>query len=512
MGVPRLDRFFRLKYKKHIYYFNPTKNYNHQHVDILCLDSNPLIHKACQIVFNYGQYQRMLNPFTKWTYERKVNRVYELFFIWVKELIDMVSLDKVLYIAIDGVAPLAKQIQQRQRRFVKKCDEGFDSNCISAGTFFMHGLMQYINAQIRECKKNVWKNLEVVFSSHTCFGEGEHKIMDYIKTRPLTDKVCMFGPDGDLLMLGLVCEHQFFLLKENLYADEQYYIIDMTAIKKELVQTISVDDFVFLGFFLGNDFLPKIQMFHLLEDGLKSFLHTIRLLKLKIIENKELNKNNFKTFIEVMQRKENDYIASQKKIIYPNIKFVNNLLNSCFVQHKKNDSVVDIFNFSKYRKLYYYEKMNITTSPQIKNVVFNFLDGMWWIYKYYTQGCPSVDWVYKYHYPPFLIDVLQYFDEWEMPVFKKTTPHLPFEQLLGVLPPHSFNLLPPIYKLLLEDEDIKEFYKCDDLVIDYEGKTQDYQGIVLTPLLDFKLIRKKYQSIKLNNVYERNIPSQDNYF
>lgn len=103
--------------------------------------------------------------------------------------------------AIDGVAPRAKLNQQRARRFRAAQDriesmekarrEGtqfdekgmFDSNCITPGTEFMEKVGKYLKYFIRKKMKEdpLWRNLKIVFSGHDVPGEGEHKIMQFIR-------------------------------------------------------------------------------------------------------------------------------------------------------------------------------------------------------------------------------------------------------------------------------------------------------------------------------------------
>lgn len=104
---------------------------------------------------------------------------------------------KLIYLALDGVAPRAKMNQQRIRRFKTSRDKAdaiaelieqghkvpkdpFDSNCITPGTQFMTRL----NTELTEyIKKKVaydirWTSVTVIFSGSDVPGEGEHKIFD----------------------------------------------------------------------------------------------------------------------------------------------------------------------------------------------------------------------------------------------------------------------------------------------------------------------------------------------
>lgn len=186
-------------------------------------------------------------------------------------LYKLVKPRKCLYLAVDGVAPRAKMNQQRSRRFRSakeaeitsaeifaregKLPDGkpFDSNCITPGTDFMLKLSLALQKWV-EFKMETdpfWKALgaDVVVSGPDVPGEGEHKVMDFIREQKelyyqneeavaaantengksqhetATPAIhwapgqthVLYGLDADLIMLGLVThEPRFLLLREKM--------------------------------------------------------------------------------------------------------------------------------------------------------------------------------------------------------------------------------------------------------------------------------------------------------
>ncbi|KAK6115243.1 hypothetical protein DH2020_007512 [Rehmannia glutinosa] len=191
------------------------------------------------------------------------------FYRWLAEKYPMVVVDVIeeepvdiegVKIPVDtnGVAPRAKMNQQRSRRFraakdaadaaaeeerlraefeqegrklpPKKESQLFDSNVITPGTPFMAVLsiaLQYY-VHLRLNNDPGWKNVKVVLSDANVPGEGEHKIMSYIRLQrnlpgydPNT-RHCLYGLDADLIMLALAThEVHFSILREYFlaYAD-----------------------------------------------------------------------------------------------------------------------------------------------------------------------------------------------------------------------------------------------------------------------------------------------------
>jgi 5'-3' exoribonuclease 1 len=123
--------------------------------------------------------------------------MFKKIFGYVDRLYKIVKPRKVLYLAVDGVAPRAKMNQQRSRRFRSSKEaeklaatilardgslpeqDAFDSNCITPGTDFMLKLGLAMRKWIEYKQKTdpVWKNgCDVVVSGPDVPGEGEHKV------------------------------------------------------------------------------------------------------------------------------------------------------------------------------------------------------------------------------------------------------------------------------------------------------------------------------------------------
>jgi len=81
-------------------------------------------------------------------------------------------------------------------------------------------LRYFINKKITDDSN--WQHVQVVLSGHEVPGEGEHKIMEYIRlSRAQQDynpnvRHCLYGLDADLIMLGLLShDPHFCLLREE---------------------------------------------------------------------------------------------------------------------------------------------------------------------------------------------------------------------------------------------------------------------------------------------------------
>eukprot|EP00965_Chrysotila_dentata_P229306 6197113-Pleurochrysis_carterae.AAC.1 len=134
---------------------------------------------------------------------------------------------------------------------------------------------------------------------------------------------------------------------------------------------------------------------------------------------------------------------------------------------------------------YYDAKFPGVHGEEKRAIAAAYAEGMQWVMKYYYDGCPSWQWFYPYHYAPFAADIATTFDPDKPPVFELGKPFLPFQQLMGVLPPRSSHALPKCLAQLMTDpsSEIADFYPLE-FGLDLNGKKFAWQAVVLLPFID----------------------------
>lgn len=252
-------------------------------VDCLYLDLNGVLHNATHANSVGG----------KLNFQQSFDEVWLAIIEYINRLVEVARPQKLLFIAVDGVAPRAKMNQQRVRRFraaktrkdyAASLEDAiqshrksfqppkqtpadqlqFDSNCITPGTEFMTQMLEQLLFFVKHLlnTSDLWKYLEVIVSGPDVPGEGEHKIMSYIRsmrTQPGYNpnlSHCIQGLDADLIMLSLLShEPKFVLLREEVVfgKESKWTAIEKTVSKKRA----HARSFPFLP---SPSFLPSLQM------------------------------------------------------------------------------------------------------------------------------------------------------------------------------------------------------------------------------------------------------------
>lgn len=255
--------------------------------DVLLLDYNSFIY-TYRDYFKTTTYEK----FSKLTKPKREEKIIEFV---IKNTLDFVNNvvkpQKLLYIAIDGPTPRGKINESRFRRYkaakkelyleelrkeykIDDMSSLFNSASISPGTSFMtklsEGLWKAINA-----KKFMGGKITVIFSDSSVPGEGEHKILPYLRNlRNSKEHIVLFSPDADMVVLGLQLKLDLYLIKQTdkekdeelkFYPNEKYFMFSFSKYKVALKKELKIDnddelfnDVIFLTFFLGNDFIKPI--------------------------------------------------------------------------------------------------------------------------------------------------------------------------------------------------------------------------------------------------------------
>lgn len=666
MGVPKFYRWISERYPQ----INQIISDNTliPEIDNLYLDMNGILH-ACSHPNDDDPSAKAL------TFKEMIQNIFSYIDRIVSEI---VKPKKVLLMVIDGVAPRAKLNQQRSRRFRaaqdrvenmeklrakgERVDEesAFDSNCITPGTDFMDQVSKHLKWFIRKKIKEdlLWRNLEIVFSGHDVPGEGEHKIMQYLREKRAMPNYqpnirhCMYGQDADLIMLGLATHEPHFALVREVVnfnsfkkgasarqtvmrntKEAQFQLLHLSILREyiesdfglgiEETETFKidkerlVDDFIFLTFFVGNDFLPHLPTLDISENAFDVVFNAYKFVVSKthsyFVQNGEIaDFDQIETFCQIIGKQEQEILSTResedKRTLAKRSKYrdfkpqhtqneldemeeslqthyesavvesslakltvvqasaqvkVRNNIYSHLVENYFNedggddedfdydpdaeteaevgtggvgdyednqlnvgeendsDNVEGFVTVSKnkdkgksapptttapakkfagkdYRGRYYFDKFKQLPSDSsdatlnddfLKELIAHYLEGLIWCVAYYMKGCISWTWYYPYHYGPMLQDMKNLKQVAQTIDFKLGTPFLPFQQLLGCLPPASKKLLPAAYQWIMTSADSPcfQFYP-KDFAIDMTHKKNPWEAVVLLPFIDEKVL------------------------
>ena len=101
------------------------------------------------------------------------------------------------------------------------------------------------------------------------------------------------------------------------------------------------------------------------------------------------------------------------------------------------------------------------SSDVLRGQAEGYVRAIQWILHYYYSGVCSWSWYYPHHYAPYVSDIRN-FSSLKLD-FELGHPFLPYEQLLGVLPAASRELLPAAYQKLMvsANSPIIDYYPVD---------------------------------------------------
>jgi 5'-3' exonuclease len=455
-----------------------------------------------------------------------------------------------VFLTFDGVAPVAKMNQQRERRYrtwftsemekqfelttvapattattattaakpvsIVESEESWSTACITPGTAFMNKLharmSEYVANKKREssCSASISYPLYMLSSSKEP-GEGEHKIFEFIRANPDThrDQVTLvYGLDADLIMLALNHLHisnDIYLYRETpefiqsvdsqLKPNEQYYVDIpymsdciaryMTASAKTNLPAVNINtspicpivkkhlvyDYIFMFFFMGNDFMPHFPSMNIRTTGPDTVMNAYNATFQNTItaDTDSGSKNrsfihhstgadplrihwtNVREFVQCLAEMEHSRLVAEHTLRdkrgrmfssgYPCERVTavvagdNNHNNKHLHTTGAYDSVselllakcknaTDMLHIpTKERGIEHYiapQKQGWgqryyaalfgeqITDRRCQAYCTNYLEGLEWTFQYYTRGCIDWRWRYKYAYAPLLEDLVRF--------------------------------------------------------------------------------------------------------
>jgi len=464
MGIPSYYRFLIEKHSSLL-----KKQYESKGKKILCYDLNCIIYnclgKAKYDGTNLEEYERIIIEETCKYIE----------FIWKNS-----GHCEEVFLAVDGVVPMAKMKQQRLRRFksiilaqyevqqqVRTVDQvRWDSNAITPGTLFMKKL----HSSLKDlCKSHTGWSL----SGYDKPGEGEHKIMSYIRKLKSNDNtIIVYGLDADLILLSMLQsdENTLFLMREEMefnrivkdkFDDPQFLFFDIHAFKMKVIPDYTrqkLIDYIMMMSFLGNDFIPHNIAFTIKENGHTFLYDTLKSYKGHLVDIKNnILWNNVRDFLKLCSVKEESNIStfckkkSETKFYRVNKEYASeNEVKMATVQILPCQWFVE-------KELYedkmlkpdwkdkYYSKFLIEDKDTI---IKEYLKGVQWVLDYYLGNPIEYDWYYPWMNTPLWEDVVSYLEKYEPEIqYRIEKPLEPEQQLAIVLPPESYHLITnPKYK------------------------------------------------------------------
>ncbi|PZC76814.1 hypothetical protein B5X24_HaOG204131 [Helicoverpa armigera] len=497
MGVPAFFRWLSRKYPsvivecveqkptdvdgQLIYIDSSLPNPNGVEFDNLYLDMNGIIHPCT-------------HPEDK-PPPKDEDEMMVAIFECIDRLFRIVRPRKLLYMAIDGVAPRAKMNQQRSRRFrasketQEKIDEiarirdellakgaylpperpkeaHFDSNCITPGTPFMDRLSKCLHYYIHD--------------SRQC---GRQSACNF------------FSDDG--------------------------WITDSGDVKLERVQVIMTE----LGHMEDEIFKRRHQNEINFKAKDKARKRQQQRINFEMLEKTQFAPmpigQNAKPLENVRQEAANMRVAGMQNEAAQeqDSRGRKRSAQAAGLDDEDDDDKNDEVRLWEqgFKERYYESKFEVARDNlEFRyRVALQYVRGLCWVLRYYYQGCASWKWYFPYHYAPFASDFVNIcglstkFEE-------GTQPFRPLEQLMGVFPAASSTHVPKPWAKLMSDpfSSIIDFYPID-FKIDLNGKKFAWQGVALLPFVDeerlFKALEPYYGELT-EAEKQRNIRGHDRLY
>jgi len=428
MGIPSYFSQIIRKYAKILKNINQVNDNKEDRLTHLYMDCNSIIYDSYHDISDEYDIENN-SEFEKKLIHETAKRI--------DKYIKYIKPTELVYVSFDGVAPLAKMVQQRRRRYINKFianieyEDGktkkvvWDTCNITPGTDFMKKLSNYMYYYFG-CSEMKYNVNQVIVSCSDKQGEGEHKLFSHIRNNDLLHaNVAVYGLDADLIMLSIfhlkqcrriyVCREAPEFLKSSIpvdvnIGDDESYFVDINCLGECILNELGceegpdptksrLNDYVFLCFLLGNDFLPHFVCLDIRENGMDILINAYKSCVLRGVWLlcSVLGVNWCSVCVLMLELCGVESGVWCKRL--SNVPRVVSLLNVPRVY-----GVVERYIGMSCGWESRYYKMLFARDVSLREISVNYVEGLEWVYKYYTGDCVDWRWRYRYNYAPLLVD------------------------------------------------------------------------------------------------------------
>lgn len=474
-------------------------------IDNLAIDANGTLHDARSYFEGTEGYMNRIMSQDRETTIAGYFRQFE------KELQDIIRacgpIDSKLYkdksnlglmIAVDGVAPRAKLLQQRMRRHSSTRTPIFDSNAISPYTSFMKDIHGRILNMMNDTVSRARYPRTIIYSSYQVPGEGEQKIFMKLANNSLDSNrpTVIAGLDSDLILMGLMSNaKKLYLMRKT---GRRQTFLNISSLRQGIIENLGgnngtrdrVLEFSALTLIFGNDFLPPIPGLTYYTE-FTTVLNVYKTKALNLIDGDEISLTGLLGLLEALPISE--LLANHVKETKFRLK-----RDAESRMPRVRTSYLANLELEGYRDNYYaYVDPNPNTIKQtIVNMCINWVQMLNWTYSYfrfYANAVSQVD-AYEYNLAPMLPDLIQV-----LRVMINIPPSItpgrihPYAALMMILPRTSTSVAPEELQLII------------DKLPPYQYLLDEYlssRNILIAPWLDYNYYNRLVAHIQITDGVE----------
>jgi len=295
-------------------------------------------------------------------------------------------------------------------------------------------------------------------------------------------------------------EMEFNSVVKDIYDKEQFLYLNINSLKNELFKNPDenyIQDYIMMMSLLGNDFVPHSLSLTIKDGGyvlLFDLLKQFHKQDMFLVRDKTIQWDVLKEFIDCIKIEEPsliEHFCKKKKTSFSykgnteyeqKMSSVYTLPTRWFVESEIYEN-----GLKQGWEDTYYNKFLNNNKPKI---IKEYLKGLQWVIDYYNGKEVEFDWYYPYMNTPLWKDIHEYLCVNSVKNFNYNyqPPIKPEQQLVMVLPPHSYNLITNSeYKKFLHN--YPQFYP-KKFGVHSLGKKWIYECESNIPIISTKFLRR----------------------